>query len=137
EGRPIEIFNYGKMRRDFTYIDDIVQGVVKVLFKAPEGDPAWNGIDIDPSRSSAPYRVFNIGNHESVEVLHAVELLEKELGLKADKRFLPMQAGDVEATFADIDAIREAVGYEPTTSIEQGIRNFVAWFKSYDASSPK
>lgn len=131
ESRPIDIFNHGKMSRDFTYIDDIVQGVVKVLFKTAESDPEWNGIDSDPSTSNAPYRVFNIGNNKSVDLLYAVDLLEKELGKKAERRYLSMQAGDVEATYADIEAIRHAVGYEPTTSIELGIKEFVAWFRDY------
>jgi UDP-glucuronate 4-epimerase len=131
EGRPIDVFNHGKMRRDFTYVDDIVQGISKVLFNTATPDPEWNGMTNDPATSDAPYRVYNIGNNESVELLYAISLLEKELGKSAQKNFLPIQAGDVEATFADIDAIRDAVGYTPSTSIEKGIGNFVSWFKDY------
>ncbi len=129
EGKPIDVFNHGKMRRDFTYVDDIVQGVTKVLFQPAAPKPDWDGVD--PSTSPAPYRVYNIGNHRSVELLYAIELLEKELGMKAHKNLMPIQPGDVEATFADIDALKKAVGYEPTTSIEVGIRRFVDWFKSF------
>ena len=129
ERKPIDVFNYGKMRRDFTYVDDIVQGVTKVLFHPAEANPAWTGGD--PATSTAPYRVYNIGNHRSVELLYAIELLEKELGLKAEKNLMPIQPGDVEATFADIDAIRRDVGFEPSTSIELGVHKFVEWFKSY------
>ncbi len=132
EGRAIDVFNNGKMRRDFTYIDDIVQGVIKVLFKVAEPNNDWEFSVLDHVSSSlAPYRVYNIGNNTSVELLHAIELLEEELGMKAVKNFMPMQAGDVEATFADVSAIGKAVGYAPSTSIETGIKNFAAWFKEY------
>ncbi len=131
EKRPIDVFNNGKMRRDFTYIDDIVQGITKSLFNVATADESWNAMDPNPATSNAPYRIYNIGNHQSVELLNAIELLEKELGLKAQRNMMPMQAGDVEATFADIEALRAAVGYEPTTPIEVGIKKFVAWFKSY------
>lgn len=131
EGKPVTIFNHGKMRRDFTYVDDIVQGVTKILQKTAAPDSNWDGMTSEPATSDAPYRVYNIGNSESVELLYALQLLEKELGKPAHKNFLPMQDGDVEATFADIAALREAVGYEPTTPIEKGIKNFVEWFKDY------
>jgi UDP-glucuronate 4-epimerase len=130
EGKPIQVFNYGKMRRDFTYIDDIVQGVTRVLFQPAEANPAWDGTD--PSNSLAPYRVYNIGNNKPVELLYAIELLEKELGITAFKQMQPLQAGDVESTFADIDALAAAVAYSPSTPIEIGIKKFVQWFKDYE-----
>lgn len=131
EKKPIQLFNQGHMKRDFTYIDDIVQGLTKVLQDPASPDPSWNGLDNRPDRSNAPYRIHNIGNHRCVDLLYVVELLEKELGMPALKTFLPMQAGDVEATFADIDSLKNQVGYEPKTSIEEGIKSFVQWFKTY------
>lgn len=131
EGKPIDVYNFGKMRRDFTFIDDIVQGVTKVLFKIPEASVRSASHDSDPSTSHAPYRVYNIGNNESVELMRVIELLEQELGVTAVKNLLPIQPGDVAATFADIGAIQAAVGYEPTTSIEAGIKEFVVWYKDY------
>lgn len=129
EGKPIDLFNNGKMKRDFTFIDDIVQGVVKVLFKTAEVDPDWNGLADKPATSSAPYRIYNIGNNQSVDLLYAISLLEKELGIEAKRNYMPMQAGDVEATCADIDEIAKAVGYVPSTSIEAGIKKFVEWYR--------
>jgi UDP-glucuronate 4-epimerase len=130
-GKPIDVFNQGKMRRDFTYIDDIVEGVVRVLEKTASPDPAFDSAHPDPARSPAPYRIYNIGNHNPVELGGFIETIEKAVGKKAIKNLLPMQPGDVEATFADIDELREEVGFEPQTPLEEGIARFVAWFKLY------
>ncbi len=131
EGKPIEIFNYGKMQRDFTYIDDIVEGVVRVLDRTATGDENWSGHKPDPSTSRAPYRVYNIGNHKPVELLRFVEILEKEIGKTTEKRFQALHPGDVPATFADIDDLRADVGFEPRVSVEEGIANFVRWYREY------
>jgi UDP-glucuronate 4-epimerase len=129
--QPIDVFNHGKMRRDFTYIDDIVTGVVKVLDKAPSGDPKWSGKIPDPSRSQAPYRIYNIGNNSPVELMEFIEAIEKALGKKAKKNFLPMQPGDVPATWADVKDLVEDFGYKPAMSVEQGVKNFVTWFRGF------
>ncbi|MGE0588256.1 MAG: NAD-dependent epimerase [Cyclobacteriaceae bacterium] len=131
EGKAIDVYNHGKMRRDFTYVDDIVEGIVRLLPTIPQGDPAWNGMEPDPASSFAPYRVFNIGNNRPVELLHFIEVLEEKLGKKAIKNLLPIQPGDVPETYADIDALEEAVGFRPTTSIEDGIGKFVDWYRMY------
>jgi len=131
EGRPIDVFNYGKMQRDFTYIDDIVEGVCRVINHVPAGEPAWSGNSPDPGTSYAPYRIYNIGNHNPVELLRFIEVLEKALGREAKKNLLPLQAGDVPATYADVDDLMRDVGFTPATSIEEGIGNFVAWYRSY------
>lgn len=131
EDRPIDVFNFGKMRRDFTYIDDIVESMVRLLPKPPTGDPSWNAEHPDPSTSYAPYRLFNIGNNQPVELLHFIEVLEKKLGKKAVKNFLPLQPGDVEANFADVADLEQAVGFRPSTSVEEGIGKFVDWYRSY------
>lgn len=131
EGRPIDVFNYGKMRRDFTYIDDIVEGVVKVLFHTAAPDPAWNASLPRPSRSQAPYRVYNIGNHQSVELLHLIELIEQGIGRKAEKKLLPLQPGDVAETFADVEDLQNTVGFAPSTPIEVGVSRFIDWYKNY------
>jgi UDP-glucuronate 4-epimerase len=131
KGRPIDVYNHGKMRRDFTYIDDITEGVIRVLEQVPEPNPAWSGHSPDPSSSNAPYRIYNIGNHQSVELLHFIQVLEDCLGVKAQKNLLPLQPGDVLETYADIDDLTQAVGYQPTTSIEQGIPKFVDWYRAY------
>jgi UDP-glucuronate 4-epimerase len=130
-GQPIDVFNHGRHRRDFTYIDDIVEGVVRVLDRAAEPDPLWSGAKPDPASSSAPYRLYNIGNNQPVELMHFIACLEKELGRTAQKRFLPMQPGDVPDTYADIEALAADVGFRPSTPIEVGIERFVAWFKGY------
>jgi UDP-glucuronate 4-epimerase len=131
EGKPIEVFNHGKMQRDFTYIDDIVQGVLRTLDAPARGNPGWSGERPDPGTSAAPYRVYNIGNHQSVPLLRFVEVLEEALGKKAKKKFRPMQPGDVPATYADIDDLSRDVGYKPTTPIEVGIPRFVAWYREF------
>ncbi len=131
EGRPIDVFNEGRMRRDFTYIDDIVEGVVRVTDRVPAGNPAWNGDAPDPGTSRAPYRIYNIGNHAPVELLHLIGLLEAALGRKAEKRLLPLQPGDVPATYADVDELVRDVGFQPATPIEEGVRRFVAWYRDF------
>jgi UDP-glucuronate 4-epimerase len=131
EDRPIDVFNNGRMKRDFTYIDDIVTGVVKVLDHIPEGDPAWSGKSPDPSRSPAPYRIYNIGNNSPVELMDFIEAIEKALGKKAVKNFLPMQDGDVPATWANVDDLVEDLGYAPSVGVEEGVARFVAWYREY------
>ncbi|UZQ53557.1 NAD-dependent epimerase [Trichothermofontia sichuanensis B231] len=130
-GRPIDVFNYGKMRRDFTYIDDIVEGVVRVLDQVPVADPTYQADQSDPSRSHAPYRIYNIGNHQPVALLDFIAELEIALGQSAEKNFLPMQPGDVVETYADITALKDAVGFEPKTPIAVGLARFVEWYRSY------
>lgn len=131
EGRPIDVFNFGKMRRDFTFVDDIVEGVVRVSEKIPTGNSAWSGDTPDPGTSYAPYKIYNIGNNAPVELLRFIEVLEDALGKKAEKNLLPIQAGDVPATYADVDDLMADVGFKPATSIEEGIGRFVAWYKGY------
>jgi UDP-glucuronate 4-epimerase len=131
EGNPIDVYNQGKMKRDFTYVDDIVEGIVRLLPKAPKGDPTWNGNAPNPASSFAPYRIYNIGNNKPVELLYFIEVIEKALGKKAIKNFMPIQLGDVEATFADIDALIKEVGFKPSTSIETGVTKFVNWYLDY------
>ena len=128
---PIDIFNEGKMRRDFTYIDDIVEGIIRISERVPAPNSAWSGDKPDPGTSKAPYRLYNIGNHRSVELLHLIEVLEKCLGKTAVKRYLPMQPGDVPATFADVDDLYRDTGFEPSTPIETGVREFVEWYLDY------
>jgi UDP-glucuronate 4-epimerase len=130
-GEPIEVFNHGRMRRDFTYIDDIVEGVLRVLARTPAGDPAWSGEHPDPGSSRAPYRIYNIGNHDPVELLRFIELLEGLLGRKAEKRSMPMQAGDVVATYADVSDLARDVGFEPRTPLAVGLERFVRWYCEY------
>jgi UDP-glucuronate 4-epimerase len=131
ENKPIDVFNHGKMKRDFTYIDDIVMGVVKVMDKPPAGYPNWSGKDPDPSRSPAPYRLYNIGNNSPVELMEFIGAIEKALGKKAKKNFLPMQPGDVPATWADVNDLVEDFGYRPRVTVEEGVRNFVNWYLEY------
>jgi UDP-glucuronate 4-epimerase len=130
-GEPIKIFNHGRMKRDFTYIDDIVEGIVRLLEKKAEANPQWNSDQPDPATSFAPYRVYNIGNRSPVELLHFIEVLEDRLGRKAKKQFLPMQAGDVVETFADVQDFMQDVGFKPSTTIEEGMGRFVDWYKTY------
>lgn len=131
EGKPIDVFNNGQMRRDFTYIDDIVQGVVRVADHIPTGNPEWSGDHPDPATSRGPYRVYNIGNNSPVELMHMIRTLEQALGKEAVKNYLPMQAGDVPATCADVDDLMRDVGFKPSTPIEVGIRRFVDWYRDY------
>jgi UDP-glucuronate 4-epimerase len=129
--KPIDVFNHGKMRRDFTYIDDIVEGVVRVADNIPAGNPRWSGDAPDPGTSAAPYRIYNIGNNQPVELMTMIETLEACLGKTAEKNLLPMQPGDVPATYADVDDLIRDVGFKPATPIETGIRRFVEWYREY------
>ncbi len=131
EGKPIQVFNHGQMRRDFTYIDDIVEGVVRALDTIPQPHPSWSGMQPDPGTSKAPYRLYNIGNNQPVELLHFIEVLETCLGRKAEKQFLPLQAGDVPETYADVDDLMRDVGFRPATPISEGIARFVEWYQAY------
>jgi UDP-glucuronate 4-epimerase len=130
-GEPIDVFNYGKHRRDFTYIDDIVEGVVRALDRIPEPNPDWSGDHPDSATSSAPYVLYNIGNNRPVELMHYIEVLEGCLGRKAEKNLLPLQPGDVPDTYADVQDLVRDVGYQPTTSVEDGVARFVAWYREY------
>ncbi len=131
EGRPIQVFNQGQMRRDFTYIDDIVEGVDRTSQQIAAPDPNWDSDRPNPSTSTAPYRIYNIGNNQPVELSRFIEVIEQAVGKRAEKKLLPMQPGDVPATFADIDALEAAVGFRPATSIEQGVGRFVQWYRQY------
>jgi UDP-glucuronate 4-epimerase len=131
EGTPIDVYNRGDMRRDFTYIDDVVEGIVRVTARAAAPDPAWSGDRPDPAASTAPYRLYNIGNHQPIELLRVIELLEQCLGKPAQKNLLPMQPGDVRETFAGVDDLARDVGFRPATPIEEGIERFVRWFREY------
>jgi UDP-glucuronate 4-epimerase len=130
-GQPIEVFNEGKMRRDFTYIDDIVEGVVRVTDTIAQPNAAWSGVKPDPGTSQAPYRLYNIGNNQPVELLDFIAVLEHSIGKKADKRLLPLQPGDVPETYADVDDLMRDVGFRPATPIGVGIARFVEWYRSY------
>jgi UDP-glucuronate 4-epimerase len=131
ENRPIDVFNEGRMERDFTYIDDIVEGVARIMERIPAPNAAWNGARPDPSISFAPYRLYNIGNNRPVKLMDFIAILEDHLGRKAQKHFLPMQAGDVPATFADVDDLMTDADFKPATPIEEGIGRFVAWYRDY------
>ena len=131
DDKPIKVHNFGNHKRDFTYIDDIVEGIVKTLDRPPLPNLNWDSNDPDPATSSAPYRVYNIGNNNPVELMDYIEALEVSLGKVAEKELLPFQPGDVPDTYADIDDLVEQFSYKPNTSIEQGVKNFVAWFKNY------
>lgn len=131
EGKPIDVFNNGNMQRDFTYIDDIVEGVIRVIDNEPKGKPDWNGKIPDPSCSIAPYKVYNIGNSSPVKLMDFIEAIEQSLGLKAEKNFLPLQAGDVPATWANVDDLVEDLGYKPETKVQKGIKSFVEWYRTY------
>ncbi len=130
-GEPIDVFNHGRMRRDFTYIDDIVEGLVRVTDQPARPNPEWSGDNPDPGTSAAPYRVYNIGNNKPVELMHLIETLEKALGKTTQKNFLPLQHGDVPATWANVDALSDDVGFRPATPIEVGVGRFVEWYKEY------
>ncbi len=131
EGKPIKVYNYGKMMRDFTYIDDIVEGIVRLIPRIPQPDPLWNGDSPDPATSRAPYRIYNIGNNNPVELSEFISTLEKKLGREAIKEYLPLQQGDVLKTYADVDDLIRDVGFKPHTSIEEGIEKFVDWYMGY------
>lgn len=131
EGKPIEVYNHGKMRRDFTYVDDIVEGIIRTLDHPATPNQAWSGDKPDPGTSSAPARIYNIGNHQPVELLHFIEVLEQALGKKAVKKLLPIQPGDVPATYADVEDLTRDVGFAPATPIEEGIARFVQWYREF------
>ncbi len=131
EGRPIDVYNHGEMRRDFTYVGDIVEGVVRTLACVPEPDSSWSGDSPDPSTSSAPYKLYNIGNSQTVELRYFIEVLEEKLGRRAVKNFLPLQPGDVLATFADVEDLHRDTGFQPSTPIEVGIGRFVDWYREF------
>lgn len=136
EGKPIDVYNHGRMQRDFTYIDDIVEGVVRVAEKIPAGNPIWKSENPDPATSLAPYKIYNIGNNNPVALLTLIEVLEKSLGKKAERRLLPIQPGDVPATYADVDDLINDVGFKPATPIDQGVEKFVAWYRNYYQKRP-
>jgi UDP-glucuronate 4-epimerase len=131
EGKPIDVFNNGHHKRDFTFVEDIAEGVVRASERIAQPDPKWNSDTPDPASSSAPFRLYNIGNHEPVQLMRYIEVIEECLGRKATKNFLPMQPGDVPETYADIDDLVRDVGYRPATPIETGVRRFVHWFCDY------
>lgn len=131
EDRPIDIFNYGRHRRDFTYVADIVEGIARLLPTIPTPDPAWRGDAPDPASSLAPYRLYNIGNHRPVELMYLIEVLEGLLGRAARKNFLPMQPGDIPESCADVEPLLRVVGFHPATAIEDGVAKFVAWYRDY------
>ncbi|MCA9111908.1 MAG: NAD-dependent epimerase/dehydratase family protein, partial [Planctomycetaceae bacterium] len=131
DGQPIKVFNHGKMRRDFTYVDDIVEGVIRVTDRIPEPNAEWSGDAPDPGTSRAPYKLYNIGNNQPVELMHLIETLERSLGKPADKQMLDIQPGDVPATYADVDDLIRDVGFKPSTPIEEGVQHFVNWYREY------
>ncbi len=131
EGKPINVFNNGNMERDFTYIDDIVEGIVRLIDKIPKSNSAWDYINPDPATSFAPYRIFNIGNNQPVKLLDFISILEELTGTEAKKNFLPMQPGDVKSTFANIDRLNNLTGFKPQTPLKEGLRKFVDWYKNY------
>lgn len=130
-GNPIKVFNHGKMERDFTYIDDIIEGIVRLIPKPPSPNPDWSGDDPDPATSFAPYRIFNIGNSSPVKLMDFISEIENQLGIKAQKKMLPMQPGDVPKTWADVEDLFDYINFKPKVGIEKGIRNFVDWYKNY------
>jgi UDP-glucuronate 4-epimerase len=131
EGKPINVFNYGKMKRDFTYVDDIVEGVVRLIDHTPEPNPEWNGDNPDSSTSFAPYRLFNIGNNNPVELLDFISAIEDKLGLKAEMNMMPIQDGDVPATYADVSDLEKEIGFKPQTSVKDGVGKFIDWYLKY------
>ncbi|MEB3146001.1 MAG: NAD-dependent epimerase [Cylindrospermopsis raciborskii 1523720] len=130
-GQPIDVFNYGKMKRDFTYIDDIIEGVVRVIDTIPQSNPNWVSDIPDPGSSRAPYKIYNIGNNSPVELMHFIEVIEQCLGIKAKKNMLPLQPGDVTISYADVDDLIQDVNFKPDTPIEVGVRQFVKWYREY------
>jgi UDP-glucuronate 4-epimerase len=131
EGKKIDIYNYGKMKRDFTYVGDIVEAISRLIPKIPSVNPKWSGMEPDSASSFAPYKVYNIGNNKPVELLKFIEVIEEKLGKKAEKNFLPLQDGDVPETYADVDDLMREVGFQPSTPIEEGIGKFVDWYRGY------
>jgi UDP-glucuronate 4-epimerase len=131
EGKPIDVFNHGRHKRDFTFVEDIAEGVVRACEKIAQPNPDWNGNEPDPATSSAPFRIYNIGNSAPVELMRYIEVLEECLGVTALKNMLPLQAGDVPDTFADVSDLERDVGYRPATSVETGVRRFVDWYREY------
>ena len=131
EGQPIKLFNRGQMRRDFTYVDDVTEAVLRLIDRAPQGNPDWSGAAPDPGSSAAPWRIYNIGNNRPEELMQVVALLERELGREVHKELLPMQPGDVPATYADIEDLTRDIDFRPATSIEDGVRKFVAWYRDF------
>src|SRR5699024_10002683 len=131
---PIDVFNYGRMERDFTYIDDIIEGIIRLIPKAPSPDESWSGDHANPSTSFAPYRLFNIGNNNPVKLMDFIQEIEKQLGVRAQKKMLPMQPGDVPKTWAYVEDLYRYTGFSPEVGIEEGIKNFIEWFKSYYAA---
>lgn len=131
DGKPINIFNNGEMSRDFTYVDDIVEGVIRVNDNPPKGNPEWNGKNPDPGTAKAPYTVYNIGNNSPVKLMDFISIIEKSLGTEAKKNFMPMQAGDVAATYADVEDLINNLGYKPSTSLEHGVGEFIKWYKNF------
>jgi len=131
EDKPIDVFNYGNMQRDFTYIDDIVEGIIRINDNPPKGNEDWNGMNPDPSSSPAPYKIYNIGNNNPVKLMDFIEALENKLGKKAQKNMLPIQPGDVPSTYADVEDLISDLDYKPETTIEEGINNFVDWYLEF------
>ena len=131
DNQPIKVFNNGDMIRDFTYIDDIVEGVVRVIDNVAQPNPKWSGLNPDPHSSKAPYKIYNIGNNNPVKLMDFIEAIEKELGIVAKKNMLPLQPGDVPATYANVEDLVSDLGYKPNTSIQSGIKNFVAWYREF------
>lgn len=131
EDRPIDVFNYGEMQRDFTYIDDIVEGIIRVIDNPPAGNPLWSGKNPDPSSSKAPYKIYNIGNNNPVKLLDFINAIEKAIGKNAKKNMLPIQAGDVPSTYADVSGLINDFGYKPNTPIEKGINRFIKWYREF------
>src|SRR5687768_14122023 len=131
EGKPIDVYNHGKMKRDFTYVDDIVEAISRLIPKVPEPDPKWSGLHPDPSSSFSPYKVFNIGNNKPVELLRFIEVIEEKTGRKAVKNFMPIQDGDVPETYADVEDLMREVDFKPSTPIETGVGKFVDWYMDY------
>jgi UDP-glucuronate 4-epimerase len=133
QGKPIQVFNQGRHKRDFTYIDDIVDGVIRCLDRIPAGNPQWSGMNPDPASSDAPWQIYNIARGEPIELLYYIELMEQALGKTTSKELLPAQPGDVEATYADIDTLVADTGYSPKISIQQGLNQFAGWYMDYYA----
>jgi len=131
EGRPIQIFNHGNMLRDFTYVDDIVEGILRVALNPPKANPAWLASKSDASSSSAPYKVYNIGNNSPVQLMDFIKAAENELGIEAVKEYLPLQPGDVPATYADVHDLERDMDYKPATTVQHGIKMFIQWYRQY------